>query len=105
MSDNALRVPGAGFQPWYRFFPWEDWREARPPILDKTILPLLKEWADRGGAEATHALGRRERLRFTFGTGGSPWDEERVLDRYALLYEAGPIRGARRGGSGTAPAQ
>ena len=30
MSDNALRVPGAGFQPWYRFFPWEDWREARP---------------------------------------------------------------------------
>jgi hypothetical protein len=99
LSDNALRVPGAGFQPWYRFFPWEDWREARPPILDKTILPLLNEWASRAGeAETTRALGRRERLRFTFGTGGSPWDEERVLDRYELLYEAGLIEEARRDG-------
>ena len=50
------------------------------------------------GPEATHALGRRERLRFTFGTGGSPWDEERVLDRYELLYEAGLIEEARRDG-------
>lgn len=98
MSANALRVPGAGFQPWYRFFPWEDWREARPAILDKTILPLLNDWAARSGSEATHALGRRERLRFTFGTGGSPWDEERVLDRYELLYEAGLIEEARRDG-------
>jgi hypothetical protein len=97
-SDNAVRVPGAGFQPWYRFFPWEDWREARPAILDKTILPLLDEWARLGGPEATHALGRRERLRFTFGTGGSPWDEERALDRYELLYEAGLIEEARRDG-------
>jgi hypothetical protein len=100
MSGNVLRVPGAGFQPWYRFFPWEDWREARPAILDKTILPLLNEWAsqDGGAAEATRALGRRERLRFTFGTGGSPWDEERVLDRYELLYEAGLTEEARRDG-------
>jgi hypothetical protein len=99
MSGNAVRVPGAGFQPWYRFFPWEDWREARPAILDKTILPLLQEWATGAdSAEATRALGRRERLRFTFGTGGSPWDEERVLDRYELLYEAGLIEEARRDG-------
>src|SRR6187455_883981 len=33
---------GAGFEPWYRFFPWEDWREKRPAILD-TIIPLLNE--------------------------------------------------------------
>jgi len=90
MTDNTLRVPGAGFQPWYRFFPWEDWREARPAILDTTILPLLHEWATRpADAETTRALGRRERLRFTFDTGASPWDEERVLERYELLYEAG----------------
>ena len=31
----ALRAAGAGFEPWYRFFPWEDWRERRPAILDK----------------------------------------------------------------------
>jgi hypothetical protein len=99
MSDNSLRVPGAGFQPWYRFFPWEDWRETRPAILDKTILPLLTAWAEApADATASRALSRRERLRFTFGSGGSPWDEERVLERYELLYEAGLIEEARRDG-------
>jgi hypothetical protein len=99
MTDNTLRVPGAGFQPWYRFFPWEDWRESRPAILDSTILPLLHEWAARpSDAESTRALGRRERLRFTFDTGANPWDEERVLERYELLYEAGLIEEARRDG-------
>ena len=41
MPENlaALRATGAGFEPWYRFFPWEDWREKRPEILDKVILP------------------------------------------------------------------
>src|SRR5689334_12712717 len=44
MPENlaALRATGAGFEPWYRFFPWEDWREKRPEILDKVILPLLE---------------------------------------------------------------
>jgi len=43
MPENlaALRATGAGFEPWYRFFPWEDWREKRPDVLDKVILPLL----------------------------------------------------------------
>src|SRR5215510_4114208 len=28
VPDNAaaLAAAGAGFEPWYRFFPWEDWR-------------------------------------------------------------------------------
>ena len=46
-------------------------------------------------AEPARALGRRERLRLCFGVGGSPWDEEKVLDRYELLYEAGLV--GRRG--------
>ena len=33
-SAAALKTGGAGFEPWYRFFPWEDWREKRPAILD-----------------------------------------------------------------------
>ena len=37
----ALRAAGAGFEPWYRFFPWEDWRAGRPAILDKAILPEI----------------------------------------------------------------
>jgi len=101
VPDNAapLRAAGAGFEPWYRFFPWEDWREQRPEILDKVILPVLSEWAGRSDRpEPGRALGRRERLRLCFGPGGSTWDEERVLDRYELLYEAGLIEEARRDG-------
>src|SRR5262245_32843901 len=101
MPENvaALRAAGAGFEPWYRFFPWEDWRLTRPAILDQTILPLLTEWAAQaGGLEPRRALGRSERMRLCFGIGGSPWDEEKVLDRYELLYEAGLIEEARRDG-------
>jgi hypothetical protein len=100
MPDNApLRAAGAGFEPWYRFFPWEDWREARPAILDAVILPLLGDWAGRSDKpEPGRPIGRRERLRLCFGVGGSPWDEEKVLDRYELLYDAGLIEEARRDG-------
>jgi hypothetical protein len=101
---GALRSAGAGFEPWYRFFPWEDWRERRPDILDKVIEPLLDEWAGRAAKpEPGRPLGRRERVRQCFGTGRgtsvrAPWDEEKVLDRYELLYEAGLVEEARRDG-------
>jgi hypothetical protein len=101
MRDNtaSLRSSAAAFEPWYRFFPWEDWRGGQPEILDSTILPLLKDWgAARQQAESGRALGRQERLRLCFGIGGSPWDEEKVLDRYELLYEAGLVEEARRDG-------
>jgi hypothetical protein len=96
---GALKTTSAGFEPWYRFFPWEDWREQRPKMLDTLILPLLNEWAGRSERpEPGRALGRRERLRLCFGTGGNSWDEERTLDRYELLYEAGLTEEARRDG-------
>jgi hypothetical protein len=108
VPENAapLRATGAAFEPWYRFFPWEDWRDRRPAIVDKTIMPLLDDWAARGdGPEPGRALGRSERLRLNFGSGdgssgagAAGWDEERVLDRYELLYEAGLIEEARRDG-------
>jgi hypothetical protein len=95
----ALRDSGARFAPWYRFFPWEDWRDASPELLDSVILPLLQDWAQRPEPAGPRlSLGRRERLRLCFGVGGSPWDEEKVLDRYELLYEAGLIEEARRDG-------
>ena len=102
ISQNAaaLRAAGAGFEPWYRFFPWEDWRGGRPDILD-TIVPLLEQWAKSGKDDPARPPGRRERLRHCFGVGGSPWDEEKVLDRYELLYEAGLVEEARRDGRET----
>ena len=87
MPDNAAPLHGAGFEPWYRFFPWEDWRRQRPEILDKVIAPLLGEWAGHSDRpEPGRALGRRERLRLCFGTGGSPWDEEKVLDQIGRAH-------------------
>jgi hypothetical protein len=101
MPDNVetLRSSAAGFEPWYRFFPWEDWRKGQPEILDSAILPLLKQWAaGKQQPEAGRVLGRLERLRLCFGIDASPWDEEKVLDRYELLYEAGLVEEAKRDG-------
>lgn len=92
-NTTALRAAGAGFKPWYHFFPWEDWREGRPGILDEAILPRLLKWSsERRGSAA------RERLRLCFGVDGIPWDEEKVLERYELLYDAGLIEETRHDG-------
>ena len=88
---DGLRAAGASFQPWYRFFPWEDWRNGRPAILDEAIIPALTRWARTGS-------GRTERLRLCFGHGGTAWDEEKTLERYELLYSAGLIEEAQRDG-------
>jgi hypothetical protein len=101
-ATTAVGV-GTGFAPWYRYFPWEDWRQRRPPILDDVILPLLADWAGRSDrAEVGRPLGRSERMRLCFAIRGAPWDEEKVLERYELLYEAGLVEEARRDGRASA---
>jgi hypothetical protein len=98
-DSNGARVPSASFAPWYRFFPWEDWRGDQPEIIRRHILPELSKWAEQGDApETTRALPRKDRVRLYFGTEGAHWDEEHVLDRYELLYEAGLVEEARRDG-------
>jgi hypothetical protein len=63
-ADNASRAPGATFEPWYRFFPWEDWREQRPAIIERNILPELTRWAaESEQPEMARALGRKDRVR------------------------------------------
>ena len=80
----------------YDFLPWEDWRQGRPRVLDQIILPRLIGWAGAPQPESRSARmpGKRSRLRLAFGLDDFPWDEERVLDRYELLYEAGLIEEA-----------
>jgi len=98
-AGNAAPAPGATFEPWYRFFPWEDWRQEQPAVIARDILPELNRWAAQGDApESTRALPRKDRVRLYFGSEGGHWDEERVLDRYELLYEAGLVEEARRDG-------
>jgi hypothetical protein len=99
-SDEVLQRSGAGWRPWYEFFPWEDWRDGRPELLDGSILPLLEAWCAKpqNADGPARPIPRRDRVRLSFGIGGLPWDEERVLDRYELLYEAGLTEEARRDG-------
>jgi hypothetical protein len=75
-------APDSSWSPFPEFFPWEDWRRGRPDIIDAAILPALTGWAGRSET-------RLARVRLLFADGGAPWNEERVLDRYELLYEAG----------------
>ncbi|MCE1234946.1 MAG: NAD regulator [Hyphomicrobiales bacterium] len=99
-TGRALAATGGGFRPWYDYFPWEDWRRGRPAILDEAILPAMRAWRaeDPEHRGLGRALGRAERLRLHFGEDGAPWDEEKVLERYETLYEAGLIAEASRDG-------
>ncbi len=87
--------PDARWRGWYQHFPWEDWRDAKPPMIDGVILPALKKFV-KAAPNAKAAEQRLARVRLCFGEGGVAWDEERVLERYELLYEAGLVREAAR---------
>ena len=75
-------APDTAWAAWSRFFPWEDWRDGRPALIDAVIAPALTRWAGEN-------LSRQHRSRMHFALDGAPWNEERVLERYELLYEAG----------------
>ncbi|POF34788.1 NUDIX hydrolase [Roseibium marinum] len=99
-SESMLARHNSAWRSWYDYFPWEDWRTGRPALLDREILPALDSWAHDppGAGEAPKPLSRSERIRLAFGTGSTSWDEERALERYELLYEAGLVLEARRDG-------
>jgi hypothetical protein len=83
----------AAWRNWYSYLPWEDWREGRPKALD-VIEPRLKAWARAGGKPLRQF--REERIELTFGLEAETWTDERVLERYELLFEAGLVPEALR---------
>jgi len=102
------RVAGDGRARWrgfYEFLPWEDGRSDRPAVLDGVIAPALAHWV-REAPDAESRRARRERADISFGLRGAALDNERVLERYELLYEAGLVAEAvhDRGGPPAAPA-
>jgi len=106
----AWGEPGAGWINWYRYFPWEDWRAGPPDMLDQEILPRLGAWQAES-ADAAERRERAQRVSVAFGrkdasaqdkraqaTGAQDrgWNEELVLQRYELLFEAGLVQEATR---------
>ena len=99
LSDEAPARRGA-WRSWYDYFPWEDWRHGQPALIGDVIAPRLLAWADRARAPnpQSRPARRGERVRLCFGLDGAQWDEEKVLERYELLYEAGLVDESRRDG-------
>ncbi len=82
---RETRKPGANaaWHSWYRYFPWEDHRDGPPALIAGHIAPPLQAWAK--------TRGQRARIAISFGLDGKPWNEELVLSRYELLFEAGLV--------------
>ena len=92
----------AEWRGWYHYFPWEDWRQGKPPFL-AAIEIRLEAWAAAAAAGEAERRLRQERVGLAFGLHGAAWNEELVLERYELLYEAGIVAEAARD-IGEAPA-
>ncbi|MBZ9798792.1 MULTISPECIES: NUDIX hydrolase [unclassified Mesorhizobium] len=88
------------WESWYDYFPFEDHRSGTPPMLLEVLRPRLMEWAE-GAPEVETRRERRRRAEVAFGFDDRAWNEELVLHRYELLYEAGLVEeavGGRRSG-------
>ena len=81
LTAAAAGAPEPRWTPFHHFFPWEEHRRGRPPALAR-LEPALRGWAGSEGP-------RLERVRALWGLDGRRWNEERVLERYEMLYEAG----------------
>ena len=91
--QGAFQAPvQASWVPFQRFFPWEDWRSGHA-ALDALRAPL-QAWSERPADAASRGL-RRRRVETLFPVDADHWadhwNEERVLDRYELLYDAGLV--------------
>ena len=102
LEDEQLGT--AQWRSWYDYFPWEDWRNGKPAVLQDVIEPLLVNWAQlpQPMVSPSRPMDRAQRLRIAFGIDGGSWDEEIVLERYEILYEAGLIEEAHRDGRAAA---
>ena len=100
-DDGTGAAHDTRWRGWYHYFPWEDWRDSKPQMIEKIILPRLKSFVKAASSTPAADL-RRDRVRLCFGMDGVAWDEEKVLERYELLYEAGLVQEFARDNGGLA---
>lgn len=103
IDENAKGSTGDIWRSWYHYFPWEDWRAGRPDIIGAVIAPALERWAQQPCSRdaSTEPHDRHRRACMCFGLEGTTWDEEKVLERYELLFEAGLVAEVARDRPGT----
>ena len=77
LTRQGKEAPETEWRGWYHYFPWEDWRDSKPAMIESTILPALKKFV-KDAPNAETAELRRARIDMCFG---ESWDEERVLER------------------------
>jgi len=99
-EQPAFGAHQAKWRCWYDYFPWEDHRAGPPPLIRETLWPGLKAWVSAASDRATQRI-RRQRAAMLFDFEEHDWNEELVLQRYELLYEARLIPEALRGNSST----
>lgn len=107
-EEPAVGPTTHSWRNWYDYFPWEDHRAGVPAVLPAILMPRLRAWADEADtADMRH--DRWQRAAIAFGLDGRAWNEELVLQRYELLYEAAlvaeALRGLSAGGAPPAPGQ
>lgn len=85
--EKTAEYAEAAWRSWYDYFPWEDTRLAAPDLAE--IVKRLSIWA-AGSSE------RKARVDGLFDVEGQGWNEELILQRYELLWEAELVQEARR---------
>lgn len=102
-EDQTERSPTHGWHGWYDYFPWEDHRSGMPAIVPDIVMPRLQAWAD-GADDPEIRHDRWQRATIVFGFDERDWNEELVLQRYELLYEAALVAEAKHSrGTGSVP--
>ncbi len=77
----------------YQHFPWEDWRRGAPRYLLDHVFPCLDAWAmePHRGSARPRETSRQRRISMCFADKGQMWDEDKVVERFDLMCDAGLI--------------
>lgn len=93
VRENDVASGQASWRGWYDYLPWEDHRQGPPDIL-VALSDELRQWAKQTDPDQVSQRSRRVAL--SFGLDGERWNEDFVLQRYELLYEAGLVKEASK---------
>ena len=85
-NNNDISTKNINWNNWYELFPWEDWRDGQPKIINQNIIPALNKWINAVDCKLEQQQ-RLKRAAICFGMENINWDFDRVLERYELLYE------------------